>query len=169
MSVGEPEGKHMVQNGARDSAVRTLLTVGVLAASLALSACTAAAVESTPRPTASASSSATPVPELDPTGDAADNLAFFDSVNRALLATTPQPNGRQIVDNLVAAGFAKADMEITPDVTIGKEAAESIQFSVRIGDSCLIGQTGGAGYNAVAAPLLGTGKCLIGTTRTIDW
>jgi hypothetical protein len=163
----------MVQNGAGNSAVRTLLTVGVLATSLALSACTAGAVDPAPRPTASASSSATPTappaPELDPTGDAADNLAYFDSVNRALLAATPQPNGQQIVDNLVAAGFAKADMEITPDVTIGKEAAESIQFSVRIGGSCLIGQTGGAGYNAMAAPLLGTGKCLIGTTRTIDW
>jgi hypothetical protein len=163
----------MVKNGARSSAVRTALAVGALATALALSACTAGGVEPTGGPTPSSSSSATPTappaPELDPTGDAADNLAFFDSVNRALLAATPQPNGQQIVDNLVAAGFAKADMEITPDVTIGNEAAESIQFSVRIGGSCLIGQTGGAGYNAMAAPLLGTGKCLIGTTRAIDW
>jgi hypothetical protein len=79
------------------------------------------------------------------------------------------PNGQQLVENLVAAGFAKADMEITPDATIGKEAAGSIQFSVRINGSCLVGQTGEAGYNALAAPLLGTGKCLVGTTRTIDF
>jgi hypothetical protein len=60
-------------------------------------------------------------------------------------------------------------MEVTPDVTVGSEAAETIQFSVRANGSCLIGQTGAAGYNALAAPLLGTGKCLVGKTRTIDF
>jgi hypothetical protein len=142
-------------------------------AAMALAGCTAdapapapsATASATPRPTATEE----PAPTLDPAGDAAANIDFFDTVNRALLKTVDTPNGQQIVDNLVAAGFAKVDMEITPDVTVGDEAAEAIQFSVRINGTCLIGQTGAAGYNAVAAPLLGTGKCLVGATRTIDW
>ena len=144
------------------------------AALVALAGCTSAPdVEPTAKPSASASASPTPTaapdPVLIPTGDATANLPFFDFVNRNLLATVPTPNGQQIVENLVGAGFAKADMEITPDTTVGKEAAGSIQFSVRVNGSCLVGQTGEAGYNAVAGPLLGTGKCLVGTTRTIDF
>jgi hypothetical protein len=166
-------GERMLRRHGGERMLRTLVGAGALAAVLALSACSTAPDASAPTgsatPRASASPSATPAPELDTAGDAAANLDYFDAVNRALLAANPQPNGKQIVDNLVASGFVKTDMEVTPDVTVGKEAAESIQFSVRINGSCLIGQTGASGYNAIAAPLLGTGKCLIGTTRAIDW
>ena len=141
---------------------------------LALAACTVApGPESTARPTSTPSGTATPTPEPDPvlvpTGDAEANLPYFDLVNKRLLDTVPTPNGQQVVENLVAAGFAKADMEVTPDTTVGSEAASTIQFSVRANGSCLIGQTGAAGYNALAAPLLGTGKCLVGKTRAIDF
>jgi hypothetical protein len=156
--------------------LRVLRAAGVtclLLAATTLSGCSAGAPEPAPSTTATASPRPTateePPPALDPAGDAEANIDFFDTVNRALLKTVDTPNGQQIVDNLVAAGFAKADMEITPDVTVGDEAAETIQFSVRINGTCLVGQTGAAGYNAVAAPLLGTGKCLVGATRTIDW
>ena len=145
-----------------------------LALVLALAACTAApGPESTARATSTPSGTATPTPEPDPvlvpTGDAEANLPYFDLVNKRLLDTVPTPNGQQLVENLVAAGFAKADMEVTPDTTVGSEAASTIQFSVRANGSCLIGQTGAAGYNALAAPLLGTGKCLVGKTRAIDF
>ena len=159
----------------RASRYRALVAgAGLAVAMVALVGCTPAQpAPDTPRPTASASPDAGPTaapdPELVPAGDAAANLAYFDFVNSRLRATAPAPNGQQIVENLVAAGFVKTDMEITPDVTVGKEAAESIQFSVRINGSCLVAQTGGAGYNAIAAPLLGTGKCLVGTTRPIDF
>ena len=143
---------------------------------LALAACTGAPDapgDEPTRPAASPSASATPTaapdPELVPEGDAEANLPYFDLVNRRLLATVATPNGQQLIENLVAAGFGKADMEVTPDTTIGREAAGSIQFSVRVNGTCLIGQTGEAGYNAVAAPLLGTGKCLVGATRSIDF
>jgi hypothetical protein len=154
--------------------VRAGLAVATTAvvAALVLTGCTPEA-EPAPDPVASASSTPVPTdapdPVLDPAGDATANLAYFDFVNRALIATYPTPTGQQTVENLVAAGFVKADMELTPDATIGGEAAESIQYAVRINGTCLIGQTGGAGYNAIAAPLLGTGKCLIGKTRTIDF
>ena len=141
---------------------------------LALAACTTAPDPGpTARPTSTPSGTATPTPEPDPvlvpTGDAEANLPYFDLVNKRLLDTVPTPNGQQLVENLVAAGFAKADMEVTPDTTVGSEAASTIQFSVRANGSCLIGQTGAAGYNALAAPLLGTGKCLVGKTRAIDF
>ena len=145
-----------------------------LALVLALAACTTAPGPApTERATSTPSGTATPAPEPDPvlvpTGDAEANLPYFDLVNKRLLDTVPTPNGQQLVENLVAAGFAKADMEVTPDTTVGSEAASTIQFSVRANGSCLIGQTGAAGYNALAAPLLGTGKCLVGKTRAIDF
>ena len=140
---------------------------------LVLAGCTPDTGEVVPDPVASATPTPTdttlPDPVLDPAGDATAYLAYFDFVNRKLQETSPTPTGQQTVENLVAAGFAKADMEITPDATLDGDAAESIQFSVRINNTCLIGQTGGAGYNALAAPVLGTGKCLIGKTRVIDF
>jgi ABC-type transport system substrate-binding protein len=154
---------------------RAGLVLAGVAAALVLVGCTSApeapapAASSSPSAPASAAPTAAPAPTLDPAGDATANLAFFDATNRALLAGTPTPSGREIIDTLVAAGFVKADMEVSPDVTVGNEAAGSIQFSVRLGATCLVGQTGEAGYNALAAPVLGTGKCLVGTTRAIDW
>jgi hypothetical protein len=166
----------MVGVSERRSGVRRLAlsTASGMVLLLALVACTSApSPEEPPTPSSSASASPAPTeapdPELVPAGDAEANLPYFDFVNRRLLETVPTPNGQQIVENLVAAGFAKADMEVTPDVTVGAEAAETIQFSVRANGTCLIGQTGAAGYNALAAPLLGTGKCLVGKTRTIDF
>jgi len=156
------------------AAVAAAASAAGLALVLALAACTAAPDPGpTARPTSTPSGTATPTPEPDPvlvpTGDAEANLPYFDLVNKRLLDTVPTPNGQQLVENLVAAGFAKADMEVTPDTTVGSEAASTIQFSVRANGSCLIGQTGAAGYNALAAPLLGTGKCLVGKTRAIDF
>ena len=162
------------QRISRFRSAAAVAPVGAVLVVFALAACTTGPQsEPTARPTTTSTASAEPTPapdpELVPAGDATANLAYFDFVNRELIATTTTPNGQQIVENLVAAGFAKTDMEITPDTTVGKEAVGSIQFSVRINGSCLVGQTGEAGYNAIAAPLLGTGKCLVGATRAIDF
>ena len=161
-----------LRTGRSRASVFGAFSVGALLV-FALAACTGAPGDEPTRASASPSASATPTPAPDavliPTGDAEANLPYFDLVNRRLLAKVPTPNGQQLIENLVTAGFAKADMEVTPDTTVGDEAAGSIQFSVRANGTCLIGQTGEAGYNAVAAPLLGTGKCLVGNTRPIDF
>jgi hypothetical protein len=60
-------------------------------------------------------------------------------------------------------------MEVTPDRTSINAQADNIQFSVRLNGTCLVGQFGGAGYASYAGPLLADGRCLIGTTRPIDW
>ncbi len=122
-----------------------------------------------PTPTASATASA-PAIALVPDGSAEDNKPFFDQVNAAT-AENENAGGRDFVDALVGAGFDKAAMEVTKDATTLGERAESIQFSVRWGESCLIGQFGPAvgGYHSTVQPVLGTDRCLIGQTRPIDW
>ncbi|MEO6533612.1 MAG: hypothetical protein ABIO06_08565 [Pseudolysinimonas sp.] len=119
----------------------------------------------TPKPSTSASSG----PTLDLNGTAAQNLAYFNDVNKKFIADGGDLSGRPFIDNLVKAGFPKVDMEVTPDRTTVNLAADNISFSVRLGNSCLIGQYGNTGYSSTAQKLLSTSRCLIGTTRKIDW
>lgn len=79
--------------------------------------------------------------------------------------------GRAYVDALVAAGFDKSAMQVTNDDSTVGNPAESIQFSVRWGDECLVGQVGPATGNPVSVvlPGLADGACLVGVTRPIDW
>ena len=120
-------------------------------------------------PTPSATPTAPPDPVLRPGRSALANLQFFTFVNSKFAATNGMSDGRSIVDNLVAAGFVKKDMEVTPDETSIGLAADSIIVSVRIESSCLIGQFAASGYTDTLAPVLGTGRCLVGTTRRINW
>ncbi|GAA1965457.1 hypothetical protein GCM10009776_30410 [Microbacterium deminutum] len=119
----------------------------------------------TPTPTA------TPAPTLHPDGSARDNLPLFASVVAAVWASPNRVSGRAYVDALVAAGFDKAAMQVTNDTTTVGNPAESIQFSVRWGDQCLVGQVGPATGDPVAVvlPGLAEGECLVGQTRPIDW
>ncbi len=118
----------------------------------------------------SAAATSAPVTEqLDPAGSAADNKAFFDQVNQALIAANPAAGGQDFTSNLRSNGFDIAAMQVTPDVTTVGVAADSIQFSVHWGDDCLIGQYGQGQYESMVAPALGTGACLVGQTRAIDW
>lgn len=158
----------------RCCAVGALIVLGAAT----LVACTGAPPESPPSETAPASplpsSSANPEPVtepdpvLEPDGSAKDNLPYFDFVNSALLESG-NPGGRAVIDNLVSAGFDKAAMEVTADRTPLGSNVDSLQFSVRLGDECLIGQAGAGGYTSTVAPVLQTGTCLIGKTRAIDW
>jgi len=145
-----------------------------LAAAVALSGC----VASTPKPTATPSTeaSATPSPEATPTGPilrpgeaAAANRQFFDLINTEYQEANGRGDGRTIVDNLVANGFEKQDMEVTTDQTAIGLAADSIVVSVRIKGECLLGQFLPKSYVSSIEPLLGTGGCLVGKTRAIDW
>ncbi len=130
--------------------------------------------DETATPTASASSSATADPgaddpELIEGGTADDNLPYFTRVVEDRVAEGGDLGGRAFIDALAEGGFPKADMEVTPDRTSVDLAADSIQFSVRFGGACLIGQYGSNTATAVTAPILSTGRCLVGRTRPIDW
>lgn len=139
---------------------------------------TASGPSPTPAPTAStpaASGEATPEPSapptLRPTLSAEENLAYFDSVSLAVVAANPSAGGRDFIDALVAAGFDKSQMEVTADRTTIDLQADSVQFAVLFQGECLIGQYGPAsgGYQSAVRPPLGTGGCLVGETRPIDW
>jgi hypothetical protein len=159
------------------AAARAYASTGLVAVALVigLAGCTAAPM---PAPTPSASASA-PIPEPTetvpavphrvPSGTAEENKPYFDLVNNEFYTANGMSDGRSIIDNLVAAGFPKSDMEVTPDRTSIDLAADSIIFSVRVKGECLLGQVSVRGYTSVVGPLLGTGGCLVGATRPIDW
>jgi hypothetical protein len=180
MHGGAMNGGHMIGQVRLPALGRVAIAgVSIAACALMLSACVAKAAP-TLKPTipvaaASGSPSPTPTPTptgppvLNPDGDAAANLAYFNLVGHNKFAAHPSIQGRAIVDDLVSAGFAKKDMEITPDKTSIGLAAWNIEFSVKMNGTCLIGQTGNVGFHSFAAPLLASGKCLIGLTRKIDW
>ncbi|GAB2516832.1 DUF6993 domain-containing protein [Paramicrobacterium agarici] len=122
-----------------------------------------------PAPSQTSTESPSPSPTFDPDGTAADNLAYFDSVNEAVLAENPDAMSMDFINALVDAGFDKAAMEVTEDYSTVGNRAESIQFSVRWNDACLIGQNGESvgGYHSTIMDVLGSGTCLVGTTREI--
>ena len=158
-----------------------LLTATVATLAAVLSGCTspgsaepAATAPADASPTPSAEPTETPEtprpePTLDTNGSALQNLDYFDAVNERLLEEDESPDGRAFIDNLIAAGFDRDAMEVTPDRTAVDLEADNIQFSVRIGDECLLGQFGNTGYVSVVGDALSTGKCLVGNTRPIDW
>lgn len=158
---------------------RTLVALTLCWSVLLTSGCSAVAPSTDPPSEPSAGATAAPTPTVTPPpsdpvvlvpgGSAEENRTFFDTVNREVLAADPEAGGRAFVDALVAAGFPKGDMEVTEDTTAIGGDADSVQFSVRLGASCLIGQRGSSGYASVVAPALGTGRCLVGETRDIDW
>jgi hypothetical protein len=168
------------RTNARASAGRQATVLAIcLAVGIGLAGCIAAAgAPESPAQSAPAGATTTPTapsapvaPELVPAGTATDNQPFFDSVIAAVLATEPNPGGRGYLDALAGAGFDKAQMEVTADTTTKGEPADSIHFSVRVNDECIVGQNGpsSGGYRSIVAPLLGSGRCLVGATRQIDW
>jgi hypothetical protein len=153
-----------------------LSAVTLVSAAVVLAGCSASPSPGTPStPASTPTSGATAAPEtpaplaFDPEGTAAENLDFFTSAVTGFLAGSPDANGRDIIDHLVASGFDKSQMELTADTTAVGLEADNIQFSVKINDGCLIGQNGNVGVHTVTAPVLATGTCLVGNTRAIDW
>lgn len=129
---------------------------------------------STVSETVSVTPSATPTAAaavLVPDGSAADNLPYFTAVMDSVWAADQSVQGRAYIDALVAAGFARADMEVTNDRTTVDNPADSIQFSVHWQGECLVGQVGPStpAPTAVVLPEVPGGTCLIGQTRPIDW
>lgn len=153
---------------------RSRIVMAAAAALLGLSlvACTP---DPAPSPEASPSEPVTPTaeaPVFHPEGTAEDNLPVFTSVTETVWASEEKNSGRAYIDALVAAGFDRANMQVTQDLSTVGNPAESMQFSVRWGEEfCLIGQFGPSTGTPVTAIMdqLDEGRCLIGNTRPIDW
>jgi len=105
-------------------------------------------------------------------GSATDNLPLFTAITAQVWATDQRGSGRAYIDALVAAGFDRGAMQVTQDQTTVGNAAETLQFSVRWGEKeCLVGQVGPSTGEPVTVvlPQLAEGRCLVGSTRAIDW
>lgn len=158
---------------------RIAMIAMVLTAAWGLNACTPPSgtdPTSTPAlpstPAASPNSTAPLPPALHPDGTAEENLPLFTKVTGAVWTSSGRSSGRAYVDALVEAGFDKSAMQVTQDATTVGNAVESLQFSVRWGESeCLVGQVGPSTGNPVTKVMdqLAQGRCLIGDTRSIDW
>nr|WP_246286369.1 hypothetical protein [Microbacterium pseudoresistens] len=154
---------------------RRTVSIAVLAVTAALLAgCTGEpdiTPSSAPPPSPTASEPAAPA--LVPDGSADDNLPYFQQIVAQVWASDQRVSSRAYVDALTAAGFDRAAMQATYDVSTVDNPAESIQFSVRWGEAeCLIGQVGpSTGDQPVTAvmPQLAEGRCLVGNTMPIDW
>ena len=150
--------------------------MAVWAAGAALSVLVLAGCTPAPAPTeAVPSSPVTPAPTqtrgaVHPDGSAADNLALFTAVTLEVWGSADRARGRAYIDALAAAGFDRSAMQVTADASTVGNAAESLQFSVRWGDECLVGQVGAATGEPVTAvlPGLADGACLVGRTQPID-
>ncbi len=128
-------------------------------------------LEPTPTVSLAPSPETSAPPALVPDGSATDNLPYFTAVVDGVWATDAREQGRAYIDALTAAGFDRAAMQVTNDRSTVDNAAESIQFSVRWGEECLVGQVGPATGDpfTTVVPVLPTGTCLLGKTRPIDW
>jgi hypothetical protein len=136
-----------------------------------VSGCTASAEQ--PTPTAITTPEVTATPEPDPEfidgGTAGQNRPYFDFVLTAMLERNPRPSSQTVVNSLVAAGFDKAAMEVTADITPVGQFADSILVAVQIDGQCLVGQIIDEQLLSELADVLGTGRCLVGRTLSIDW
>ena len=147
-----------------------MVIVGVLG----FAACTPTPTPTPTQTTAAPTATPTPTPTgpaLVPDGSAEDNLPLFAQVVNTVAATDDRAQGRAYIDALVAAGFPKAQMQVTNDLTTVGNPADSIQFSVKWAGECLVGQVGPStpAPTALVLPLVPGDTCLIGQTRPIDW
>ncbi|MDR2320275.1 MAG: hypothetical protein LBE60_01345 [Microbacterium sp.] len=156
----------------RTPAIRALAPLALVA--LVLSGCSAGSPAPSESPSAAASSgTATPAaaPVLHPDGSAEENLPLFAAVVARVWAGESRVKGGAYIDALTAAGFTRADMQVTADESTVGNPAESIQFSVRWGqDQCLVGQVGPSTGDPVTSvlPQVDGGRCLIGKTVPIQ-
>ncbi|MDL9979555.1 DUF6993 domain-containing protein [Microbacterium sp. ASV49] len=165
-------GRRLTRHG------RTIIAASILA--LTLSGCTPGTTSpgstATHGPSGSPGASgptnaSAPAPTYQAGGTAEQNLPAFTATVETVWGSSDKAQGRAYVDALVAVGFDKAAMQVTSDTSTVGNAAESIQFSVRMGDQCLVGQVGPATGDPVTTvlPVLGGGVCLLGKTRPINW
>ena len=151
----------------------TLIAGAALALVVALTSCAPGegdpvATPTASRPTPTPTPTPTADPELVPGGTAGQNRPYFQFVIERLLATTPQPASLAIVDTLTAAGFDRAAMQVTADTTRVGDPADSILFSVLIDGQCLLGQVAQGALQTQLADVLGSGRCLVGRTLSLD-
>lgn len=135
------------------------------------------APESPPSSAAPAPSGSTPAepapteePALtfEPAAEAEANLPVVETALAPLVSAGGIPAGRSVVDALTGAGIPLSALQVTPDRTAIGLPVDALLFSVRSGDSCVLGQFDGDGFTTTTAPALASGACLVGATASLD-
>ncbi|MDQ4502972.1 hypothetical protein [Sinomonas sp. ASV322] len=120
-------------------------------------------------PSPSLSPSAIPTPGLarfDPAASDGAVLQLFARVLKQSVDSAGEPDGKALTGALAAAGFDPRAMQRSADRTSVDLPAPSISVSVRVRDTCFVGQFVRAERSVVGevtAPI-STGACLIGQT-----
>ncbi|QHC59381.1 hypothetical protein [Rathayibacter sp. VKM Ac-2760] len=148
---------------------------GIVVISAALSGCSPASVPS--EGSAVSSSPASPLPIADTTG-ATSPLDFesFNTINRNTIFSKGEPRGADLADALIAAGFARSNVEVTADSTTEGKRADAIFVAVKSGETCFVGQyrtkasgeDGDTKYLGASVAPLATGRCLIGDPVPVE-
>ena len=122
-------------------------------------------------PSASIEPSADATPQLYPSGTADQNKPFFQSVLTQVWNGDNRSSSRSYVDALVAGGFDKGAMQVTPETTPNGNVVDAIEVSVLMAGQCLIGQANFAGNSITSTvlPVISGGGCLVGDTLPINW
>ena len=105
----------------------------------------------------------TAAPELHPGGTAAQNKQYWDLKLNEYRQLVGLGSTEIMRSHLTSAGFDMSTVEITPDITAIGLGVDSIEVGARFGDECLIGTVRADRTSSAIVPVLGTGKCLIGT------
>ena len=151
---------------------RTIAVTLAAVSALALGGCAPEAVvtpSATPTPSVSVDPFG-PKPDYFPEGTAVDNRPLFDWVLGHTVLIDAKDPGRLMVKALVEAGFNKAAMQLTPSISGTGKPADSIIVSVQFNKSCLMGQRMlDKSFSSSVESALGSGGCLVGKTRKIEW
>lgn len=130
----------------------------------------ATATDAAPQPTVSAEPTAAPVPDpvLVQDGTADDNAPYaqFFVAQRAA-EQDARLRSSELAQALIDAGFAADAIEVTADRTPLGNATDVISFAILVGDACILGELRGAEAVTQTAPVLGTGRCLVGADVSI--
>jgi hypothetical protein len=101
-------------------------------------------------------------------GTAGQNRPYVEFVMDRLITISPEMTSLEIADTLEAAGFARSTLQVTDYATRVGSRADSILFSILIDGECLLGQVADGAVTTTVSDVLGTGKCLVGRTASLD-
>lgn len=159
--------------GVRQATARgSWMAAAAVCIAVVISGCAGVAPQPVPTPTRTATATPTPTPTPDPQfvegGSASQNLPFFEFIIRGLLERSARPDSATIRDSLAISGFDLATIEITPDTTRVGQLTDSILVGIPIKGQCLLGQVINGELVSQLADVLGTGRCLVGLTASLD-
>ena len=109
------------------------------------------------------------IPEFFPDGGVRENQPYLDwLIEQTLDDRASGRSGLAVVEALEEAGFDRANLEVTRDMSLIELPVDSVSVALLWGDECFIGQWGNDWYVSQIEPVVATGRCLVGETVSLD-